>query len=339
MNEVRNAVTADSDKDKELARQHLYEITAGVVNPVARPAALAARIAEIVEAGISPLRITVDSGVSRDDLDAWMAGQRDPSVSSKLAAWIKEIDAELEKAKAHLVRTPLAESILRGFEKARESRGPDRRRGITLIYGVSGVGKTECAKLLEATDPNVVRFQVNGESKTYVSVLKGILHARQGYGYAATGEAVTDAVLRMIKPGGLIIIDNAHLLQLRVIEQLTVFPDEHEIGLALIGNVALYKSIFDAKTKQIISRVGGGLVHVGIPTEDDVDLILEAEGIIGRREGEFCRIIGCQDGGLRYLYETIREARKIFIASGEKRMDLRFLKVGAENAGHWGRNV
>jgi hypothetical protein len=123
---------------------------------------------------------------------------------------------------------------------------------------------------------------------------------------------------------------------MRVIEQLTVFPDEYGIGLALIGNATGYKTLMDAKTKQILSRIGGALVHVENPGDDDVDPILEAEQISGRKEREFCLAIGCQDGGLRYLYEAIREAKKLTKAAGAQRLDLRFLKLGAENAGHWG---
>lgn len=192
------------------------------------------------------------------------------------------------------------------------------------------------SKWLESVDEGVVHVQINGEMKTYVAILKGVLAKRGHHGFAATGEATTDAVCRYFKRGDLIILDHAHLLQMRVIEQLTVFPDEHGIALALIGNAAGYKALLDAKTKQILSRVGGAMVHVNIPSAEDIDCILEAEQIFGRKEREFCHAIGCQDGGLRYLYETFREARKLHRLSGQEHLDVRFLKLGAANAGCWG---
>jgi DNA transposition AAA+ family ATPase len=121
-----------------------------------------------------------------------------------------------------------------------------------------------------------------------------------------------------------------------VIESLIPFPDEYGIALALIGNTKGYKSLMDAKTMQINSRIGGALVFVEIPGEEDVDAILAAEGISGRLAREMCQVIGRQEGGLRTLYETIREARKLQKAAGAARLDERLLKLGAHNAGHWG---
>lgn len=304
--------------------------------PLMRPDAIAARIAEMQSAGIKPTRMTVESGVLRPALEDWIAGKRDTDTTAKLSNWIRDMDDELAKASVGLVENPAIKRIINAFEKAREPRGADGRRGIAAIFGASGAGKTTAAKWLESVDDGVVHLQINGETKTYVSILRGVLAKKGLYGFAATGEATTDAVRRLLGEGDLIILDHAQLLQTRVIEQLTVFPDEYGIGLALIGNAAGYKALVDAKTKQILSRVGGGLVHVDIPCENDVDPILEAEQISGREERRFCLVIGCQDGGLRYLYETLREARKLQKAAGAQRLDVRFLKLGAENAGHWG---
>lgn len=304
--------------------------------PVMRPDAIAVRVAEMQQADISLSRMAVESGVARQDLDAWISGARNVETTGLLSTWIQDIDEELAAAASSLVRTPTAARILNGLEKAREPRGSEGRRGIAYIGGASGTSKTTVAKWLESVDGGVVHLQLNGETKTYVSILKGVLAKRGHSGFAATGEATTDAILRFFKRGDLIILDHAQLLQMRVIEQLTVFPDEHGIGLALIGNVAGYKAMVDMKTKQILSRVGGALVHVDIPSAADVDCILEAEKVFGRKEREFCHIIGCQDGGLRYLYETFREARKLQRPSGQEHLDVRFLKLGAANAGHWG---
>ena len=301
-----------------------------------RPEAIAARIAEMLEAGIKTGGMAVEAVVLKKDLDVWIAGKRDVDTTDKLSDWIQGMDKELSESSGGLVDTPTSKKILNAFEKAREARGSDGRRGIAAIFGAAGAGKTAAAKWLESVDGGVVHFQVNGESKTYVSILRGVLEKTHHPGIAATGEATTSALLRVMKKGDLIIIDHAQLLQMRVIEQLTVFPDEYGIGLALIGNAAGYKALMDAKTKQILSRIGGALVHVENPGEDDVDPILESEQISGRHEREFCLAIGCQDGGLRYLYEAIREARKLQKATGAKRLELRLLKLGAENAGHWG---
>lgn len=335
MSEQQNAVAAPDPE--ELARLERYSLLRmEPERPPMRPDAIAARIAEMQAAGVKLGKMAVESGVARLVLEGWIKGSRDKDTTARLSTWIQDMDEALAKAGGGLVMTPTVKRMLNAFEKARERRGKDEKRGIAAIFGASGASKTATAKWLESVDDGVVHLQINGECKTYVSILKAILGKRQHWGFAANGEAVTDAILRDMGKGDLIILDHAQLLQMRVIEQLTVFPDEHGIALALIGNTAGYKSLVDSKTKQILSRVGGALVHVDIPGEEEVDAILEAEGISGAKAREFCLMVGRQDGGLRYLYEAIFEARKLLMAKGQQRLDESLLKLGAVNAGVWG---
>lgn len=333
MSEQQSAVKAPAEsKEQEWLPSYMQPKE----RPPMRADAISARIAEMQGAGVKTVRMAVESGVSRLVLEAWIKGNRDKDTTASLSTWIQDMDKELAKASGNLIMTPTAARILAAFEKAREPRGKDGRRGIAAVFGASGASKTATAKFLESVDRGVVHLQINGECKTYVSILKGILAKRQKWGYPATGESVTDAVLRVLGKGDLIILDHAQLLRTSLIEQLMVFPDEHGIALALIGNTAGYKSLVDSKTKQILSRVGGALVHVEIPGEEEVDAILEAEGISGAKAREFCLMVGRQDGGLRYLYEAIHEARKLKVAKGSQRLDENLLKLGAVNAGVWG---
>lgn len=305
------------------------------VPPAMRPEAIMARIRDMQTAGIKGHQMAVESGVPRAELEAWIKGERKEETTDLLSDWIEGIDEELTSKSKDLVRTPTTVRILSAFEKAREPKGRDGRRGIAAVYGASGTGKTAAAQWLEGVDKGVVHIQV-GDERTFIKIVLTIIAKRNKYGVAHRNESAMEILLQHFGPGDLIILDHAHLIRTSVIEQLTVFPDTHGIAIALLGNLDGYKKLVDMKTKQIMSRIGGALVHIAIPSEEDVDAVLEAEGITGRKEREFCAIIGCQDGGMRYLYETLWEARKLQRAAGSSRLDVRYLKLGAANAGYWG---
>ena len=179
-------------------------------------------------------------------------------------------------------------------------------------------------------------MQADGDHRTWTGLLNGVVESMNYYGRPSVGEKQREFILRKIPPGGLLIFDHAQLIRLSIMEQLLIFPDQDGIALAFIGNTEGSKRFINAKLAHINSRVRGSIVFVEIPGEDDIDALLEARGIGGRKEREFCLLIGRQDGGLRYLDSTIFEARKIAYASGIHKLDSRLLKLGATNAGCWG---
>lgn len=304
--------------------------------PVMREDAIAARLAAMRDAGIKSSRMAVESIVARDVLEAWIKGKRTREATAALSAWLTGIDEDIAERDGDFFMSPSAERFLRAFEHAREPKGTDGHRGIAMIYGASGTGKSVTAKWAARMDNDVVYVQADGERRTWTALLKGVVEAKKGSGYPAVGEKLRDVILRSIEPGGLLIFDHAQLIRLAVMEQLLIFPDEHGIALAFIGNTKGYKALMDAKLAQITSRIRGASVFVEIPGEDDVDALMEARNVGGRKEREFCLLIGRQDGGLRYLDATILEARKIARAAGMQKIDLRLLKLGAANAGCWG---
>ncbi|CAE6503403.1 conserved hypothetical protein [Nitrosomonas nitrosa] len=304
--------------------------------PVMREDAIAARISAMLDAGVRISRMAIESNVTREALEAWIKGKRSQEVSVALSTWITLIDEDIAERDGDFFMSPSAKRFLRAFEHAREPKGGDGHRGIAMIYGASGTGKSVTAKWAARMDDNVVYVQADGERRTWTALLKGVVEVIKGSGYPTVGEKLRDIILRNIKPGGLLIFDHAQLIRLAVMEQLLVFPDEHGVALAFIGNTKGYKALVDAKLAQITSRIRGSIVFVEIPSEDDVDALMEARGVGGRKEREFCLLIGCQDGGLRFLDTAILEAKKIAHAAGIQKLDIRLLKLGAVNAGCWG---
>lgn len=306
-------------------------------NAAMREDAIVARLTAMREAGVKPLTMAIEAKLELNALEGWLNGQRDKVVTKALSDWLTVIDDEIAALEGEFVMTPISARIVKAIEQARTPKGKDGHRGVALIYGASGAGKSETAKWMTRMDENVIHVQANGERRKYVSLLQAIAEDKVGYGgHPAVGEKMSDYIIRHFPPGSVLIFDHAQLISLSVMEQLLVFPDEHGIALAFIGNTQGYNTLINAKIAQITSRVAGAHIVVGIPTEEDIDPLLEAWGIAGRQERKFCIMIGSQDGGLRYLASTVREARLLAFATGAQTLDVRLLKLGAVNAGCWG---
>lgn len=305
--------------------------------PPMREDAIAARLAAMREAGIKPLRMANEAALEVNALEGWINGQRESEVTMALSDWLTGIDDEITEREGDFVMTPTSARIVKAIEQARAPRGREEHRGVALIYGASGAGKSETAEWMARMDDNVIHVQVDGEHKSYVSLLKAVAEAKTGYGgHTGAGEKMGGYIIRTFPRGSVFIFDHAQLIRLPVMEQLLIFPDKHGIALVFLGNVQGYKALINSKMAQITSRVAGAHVFIEIPGEEDIDPLLEAWGVTGRQERQFCMIIGRQDGGLRYLAETVRETRKLALAAGAKKLDVRLLKLGAANAGCWG---
>lgn len=305
--------------------------------PPMREDAIVARLTAMREAGIKPLTMAIESKLELNMLEAWIKGQRSKEATKALSDWLTGIDDEIAALEGEFVMTPTSARIVKSIEQARAPRGKEARRGIALIYGASGAGKSETAQWMARMDDSVGYVQAHGERLKYVSLLQAIAEAKTGYGgHPAVGEKMSDYITRNFPAGSVLIFDHAQLISLSVMEQLLIFPDAYGIALAFIGNTKGYNTLISAKLAQITSRVAGAHIIVEIPGEDDIDALLEAWGVKGREERKFCMMIGRQDGGLRYLHETVREARKIAHAAGSQKLDARLLKLGAVNAGCWG---
>ncbi|MEO8343375.1 MAG: AAA family ATPase [Gallionella sp.] len=307
------------------------------VKPIMREDAIAARLDAMREAGIRDRTIAIEAKLKLNELKEWINGLRKAEVTKALSVWLTDIDDEIAALEGDFIMIPTAARIVKAIEQARTPRGNDKRRGVALIYGASGAGKSETVKWLARMDDNVCYVQVDGERRKYVPLLKAVVEATTGYGgHANVGEKMRDYITRNLPQGSVLIFDHAQLIPLSIMEQLLIFPDEYGIALAFVGNTRGYSALINAKLAQITSRVAGAHIVVEIPGEEDIDSLLEAWGVAGRPERKFCMMIGRQDGGLRFLSETVREARKLVRAAGAQKLDERFLKLGAVNAGCWG---
>lgn len=313
-----------------------------------------AYVDDLIAAGISAARIAVESGVAATRLKAWLAGKDEPGILPALSNW----KAETEAAGAldnGFVMTPTAQNIIRAFERARQPKNGSYRgvrddiqqRGIALIYGASGAGKTETAEWYQRqqnTQRNlgswpVVLVRCNGGEGSITRIYAAIIEAMKDSGYyRQIHESRLESIQQHIPAGGLLIFDEAQLLPMRRMDELRYFPDCCGVGLAFMGNAAGYKELVDAKIGQITSRVGGALVVIDMPSEGDVDALLDAWEIRGRKERELALMIGMQDGGLRKLSDAA-SAVKVFASASGKPIDVDLFKAAAISVGAWGNEA
>lgn len=296
-------------------------------------------------------RIATESGASLQRVKAWVDGTGGESAIAPLLAWKAETD-EAGTDAGGFVMTPTAERIIRAFDRARESRGgvahagdeETQERGIALVYGASGVGKSKAAEwyLKRAGQPRppgewpIVLVRCTGSEGTREKLHANILASMEGAEfYPQKHEKKIDTIRSRVPDGGLIIFDEAQLLSRRRLDELRYFPDQCGIAIAFMGNLTGYKELVDAHIGQIMSRVGGSRVVVDLPTEGDVDALLAVWGIKGAKLRETAVMIGVQDGGLRLLAEAARNARKYAKVKG-KAIDDEIFKSGAIAAGAWG---
>lgn len=308
-------------------------------------------IEDLIAAGISPARIAVESGVSATRLKSWLAGNDLSEIIPALLAWKTETEAAGYLNKG-FVMTPTSHQIIRAFDRARRAKdgaaqhnGSEiRKRGIALIYGASGTGKTETAEWYQqqqSTGRNlgawpVILVRCTGIESSAVKLHKAIINSLEDSGYyRQTHESLLESITNHIPYGGLIIFDEAQLLSIRRMDELRHFPDCCGIAVAFMGNLAGYKELVDAKIGQITSRVGGALVVIGMPAEGDVDALLDDWEIRGRKIRESALQIGMQDGGLRKLSDVANAARVFSKASG-KPIDADLFKAAAISVGAWG---
>lgn len=313
-------------------------------------AGLRTYVDDLIAAGITAARIAVESGISAASFKSWLAGKDEPDILPALSGWKAETEAAgmLDNG---FVMTPTAQGIVRAFDRARQAKGGTYRldgrtiqqRGIALIYGASGAGKTETAEWYQRQqnarrnlgDWPVVLVRCTGAEGSASKLHGAIIESMQDSGYfRQTHESKLDSITKHVPAGGLLIFDEAQLLPLRRMDELRYFPDHCGVGIAFMGNMAGYKELVDAKIGQITSRVGGALVIIDMPSEGDVDTLLDAWEIRGRKVRELALMIGMQDGGLRKLSDAASAVRIFSKASG-KPIDADLFKAAAISAGAW----
>ncbi len=289
----------------------------------------------MVEAGIALSQIAVEAGLKKRELQTWFEN-REPSeqIEARLIGWIRDVqlsNSEIEP----WVSTETTQKIMGALEFAKSTPT------IVVIYGGAGVSKTTTA--IRYVDSHSIRV---GEGKAYyvsasrwikspTAILEAIAERIGLYAGAYRNEKLAKSILEKVGTGDLLVIDEAQHLDADALDGIRYFFDEGGIGIAYLGNEMVHTRISgrgrSAAFAQLHSRVGMRL-HIAVPTEADVDTLLEAWMVSGRQERDLGQKIGRQPGGLRTLTQVLRQSR--IVARAIKRsVDYKIMFSAADSLG------
>lgn len=269
----------------------------------------------------SQARIAKESGVSSSAVSQYLsgtyAGDTD-AVEAKLARWL---DAEQEKRSADAmmpvapgyVPTPTSEKVIGALRYAQTAQD------IAVIYGGAGLGKTSGIKRYVALMPQVWHITMTPASASVVTALQEIAEvvgSSTGGGAAALHRGICK---RIVDTGGLLVIDEAQHLSVAALDQIRSIHDATEIGIALVGNDAVYARMTGgnraAYLDRLYSRIGRK-VRLPRAVKDDVHAIIEAWAIADAKCRAQLEDIASKPGAIRTLTKVLRLAAMYAAAQG-----------------------
>ena len=264
--------------------------------------------------GLSQKRASVEIGISDAALSQWLKGkyQGDQgAIREKVDRWLESRAKRVELTSSMAafpkwVETPTAGRILSALTYAQVAGD------IAVVYGGAGTGKTAAARHYAGSHPNVWVVTMTASTRNWGPCLARValacgIRALNWYAWRTEAELVE----RLKDTHGLLVIDEAQHLETRALEGLRGLHDASGIGLSLVGNDLVYARLTGgrrtAEYAQLFSRIGKR-VRLTRPTTGDVDALLRAWFVQGRKEREQLIRIARSPGGLRGLTKTLRLA-------------------------------
>lgn len=194
---------------------------------------------------------------------------------------------------------------------------------IALIHGGAGLGKTLTVRRYQDQNShkvnghrsNVYLISAHPAMKTVTSVLLEISKAIGRGDDACRSDTLARRIEETLRFGDLLIVDEAHDLEIDALNMIRYFHDSVGIGLAYLGNDEVHTRINGRGRKAAMlgplsSRVGVRC-NIPHPRKEDVTAILSAWKVNGSKELEIGLQIGQGRGGLRSLTQVLRQATAI----------------------------
>jgi len=275
-----------------------------------------AGIGAILNAKNAPSQAAVsrESGVSPSALNQWINGRYagdNQAIEMKLEQWVSAYHMRRARERTlpeapDWISMPTSERVLATLSYAQYAGD------IALIYGAAGVSKTVSCRHYAATNPAVWLATMSPASARTVPALEEVAEA-VGLHETGGGAKLQRMIIRRIRSTyWLLIIDEAQHLTLPALDELRALHDATGIGLALVGNEAIYARMTGgnraAYLDRLYSRVGKRLHLVRAATKD-IDELVKAWGLPLKDCSDLCRAIAAKPGGgLRGLTKTLRLA-------------------------------
>ncbi len=233
--------------------------------------ALQQRVEEFMEAtGISQNRLANEVGISVTALSYWRRSSYngDPAtIESKLEEYFATYEARQavqEQAAAYkptggYVPTSISEDVYNGIRFAQVERG------MVILHGDAGIGKTEAAKKFRADHPHsTILITITPTSGTLSGVVRLLAAAVGVSGQRSRMDILLAIRKKLAGSNKVIIIDEAQHLRIQALEEIRALTDADSVtgepgtGVCLIGNTEVYNRMMgrqQAQFAQLFSRI------------------------------------------------------------------------------------
>lgn len=258
-------------------------------------------------------RIAREVGISATTLSQWLSGTYagdNAAVEAKIARWFDKLQATrgtagVMPATPDYIETPSTLRILAALRYAQVAGD------IAVIYGGAGMSKSTSIRQFARLAPNVWHATMTPASAGVVTSLEEIAEAVAVSGAVGGAARLHRAICRRIADtGGLLVIDEAQHLSVAALDQIRSIHDATGIGIALVGNEAVYARMTGgnraAYLDRLFSRIGKK-VRLIRPTSEDVKALADSWGV-DRDCRHVLLDIASKPGALRGVSKTLRLA-------------------------------
>lgn len=174
-------------------------------------------------------------------------------------------EAVLAVKEPEIVETAVMRQIRFGLQYASD------RNDMIVIYGAPGIGKTVTLEDYVKTNPTAIFFTASPYTRTGRDIMEEILEAMNKKAEGKNKHLGKSVINSLRNSNRMIIIDEAHFLQLDGLETLRRIYDATKCPVALVGNPKIMEMITEKNktiTGQFFSRVVRIALDAKVPPED-----------------------------------------------------------------------
>lgn len=276
----------------------------------------------IIAFGLSQNQAAREIGISATRLSQWLAGKYPGDnivLDGKIRNWLNTrrkaerlslaasgIDTHCDLGITDEISTALAHAHAVG--------------DVVLIHGQSGAGKSWAGRHYCRTESNAHYISMTRAVRSLSGLLGRIglaIGIRDRHGSALDAE--TAIIERLTGSGALLVVDEAHHLTPRLLDELRCIRDIAGCGLALMGDDSVLMPL--ARCPQIVGRIG---FTVDAHRPSDADVLDIATGVIGalhERDRTICIAAAGGPGGLHRLRRLLARAWLLAAAEGREMIE------------------
>ncbi|MCO7023386.1 AAA family ATPase [Vibrio paracholerae] len=284
-------------------------------------------ISALIEAkAVTGAQIAKEISVSPATLSQIMKGTyaADPSnMIDKLEKWLRmrEQRQSTPNVNPGFVMTETAKQIMADLTYAQITES------FAVIFGASGVGKTETAREYQRSNNNVWMITASPSRASLTECLYE-LAMELGLDQAPRRKGPLSRVIRqrLLNSEGLVIIDESDHLDYPTLEELRILQEETGIGMALLGNNKVYTQLTGGRRNEDFARLFSRIAKkrgIHKAKKSDVKAIAQAWNVMGEEEQALMQQVSERPGALRLLTKTLKLS--VMYANG-KAMDTTLLR-------------